>query len=766
MDTKDRATSSEDFQLLRFANAAGLDAMDVFERGPDGHLRVKPELKHLVVEHRTSKNKFTRRGLSALLYHSMEGHGEANYYPPEIVYTATGFHCFQGFFMAADGWVRDRLLTFIGSINAGTNTITADAGTPFTTADIGRWVQISSSLWPGNRGMRKILSLPGGTSPNAACVTDGYYEINEGPGATLFNGTTDGVSDIDQPGDTKVTWDESDGQYDSKIPNGTGVTTDGSWAAARCAGRRATLISSDTGNPLRRVSLTYVSSSPYRELEILIYAAAGTLVRAISADITDTITPKGSAALVQLLNGNFTISDEGKTLKISGAVNAVNNRQVTILNYVDPTHVYVEVTDFVRVPDVTFAPMVSETGVFMSTAEQDGVWSAALRSGNDKYIDDLPIKTVGLAEGVACGSGESANRVGIRSNIGTGPTFFGVSDRVYQHEGSTTHRYVTGETLGSVGTDGYFVNEGLPVDEVGGYEGYKAFDGNVRGEATLGYVDLGGTYRSLTGPNHTIARVWQLAKDLVGYRLTFPLNTNRLYCPDTWQVWYLDKAKAPGGLASNLDPSNHTHWTQCPTGGVQSAQSNTIYDAGQYGVAYTIAVPSGNCYGLKLYNANPLGGATYGMYIAEMYAWTNMGTVTITANVNDRLMVAIDDAGSVWRRFDIGTVSATNSVTNLVNAINKKVRGWGLEAVRSNHGFLWLRSTVAGKYSKCNIGQTTTPANPDYSPTNVPLGLTAEHGATPTQKVGVTIPFTKRICDAAAFIYRVNLSSDLPGAAG
>jgi hypothetical protein len=740
--------------------------MDVFERGPDGRMRVKEELKYLVTEHRTSKNKFTRRGLSALLYHCMEGHGEANYYPPEIVYTATGFHTFQAFFVASDGWVRDRLLTFLGSINAGTNTITADSGTPFTTADIGRWISIISSVWPGNRGLRQILSLPGGTSPNAACVTDGYYESNEGPGATLFDGVIDGISYIDQPGDAKVTWDESDGQYDSKIPNGTGATTDGGWAANRCAGRRATLISSDTGNPLKRTALTYVSSSPYRELEILIYAAAGTLVRAVSADITDSITPAGSCAIIQLLNGNFTISDEGRTLKISGATNAANNRQVSIRKYVDATHVYVEVTDFVRVPGITFAPMVSEVGAFMSTPEQDGVWSNAARAGNDKYLDDFPIKTIGLAEGVACGSGEASNRVGIRSNVGTGPTFFGVSDRVYQHETASTHRYITGETLGGVGTDGYFVNEGLPVDEVVGYEGYKSFDGDVRGEASLGYVDLGGTYHSLAGSNHTIARIWQTAQDLVGYRLTFPLNTNRLYCPDSWQVWYLDKAKAPGGLSANLDPSNHAHWTQCPTGGTQSGQVNNIFDAGQYGYGYTIAVPSGNCYGLKLYNANAYGGASYGIYVAEMYAWTNMGTVTITANVNDRLEVAIDDAGSVWKRFDIGNVSATNSVTNLVNAINKKVRGYGLEAVRSNHGFLWFRATVAGQYSKCKIGQTTTPGNPDYSPANVPLGFTAEHGATPTQQVGITIPFVKRICDAAAFIYRVNLSSDLPGAAG
>lgn len=765
MDSKDRSTANEDFQLLRIENAAGLNAMDVFERGPDGRMQVKPELKHLVAEHRISKNKFTRRGLSALLYKTLVGHGEANYYPPEIVYGPAN-NPFSGFFVASDGWTRDRLLTFLGSINAGTNAITADSGTPFTTADIGRWIQITSSVNTGNRGMRQILSLPGGTSPNAACVTDGYYEASEGPGATLFNGTSDGVSYIDQPGDAKITWDESDGQYDSKIPNGTGAATDGSWAAVRCAGRRSTLISSDTGNPLRRVALTYVSTSPYREMEILIYAAAGTLVRAVSADITDSITPAGSCAIIQLLNGNFTISDEGKTLKISGSVNAANNRQVVIRKYVDAQHVYVEVTDFVRVPNVTFAPMVSETGVFMSSADQDGVWSQALHWGNDKYIDDFPIRTIGLAEGVACGSGESANRVGIRSNIGTGPTFFGVSDRVYQHEMASTHRYITGETLGSVGTDGYFVLEGLPVDEAVGYEGYKAFDGDVRGEATLGYVDLGGTYRSLPGSNHTLARVWQAAKDLVGYRLTFPLNTNRLYCPDAWQVWYLDKAKAPGGLAANLDPSNHAHWTQCPTGGTQSGQVNNIYDSGQYGYGYTIAVPSGNCYGLKIYNCNAYGGATYGVFISEMYAWTNMGTVTITANSNDRLMVAIDDAGSVWRRFDIGTVSATNSVTNLVNAINKKVRGYGLEAVRSNHGFLWLRATVAGQYSKCNIGQTTTPANPDYSPANVPLGFTAEHGATPTQQVGITIPFTKRICDAAAFIYRVNLSSDLPGAAG
>lgn len=776
MDFRDQASLNDDFQLIRLADVSGLDPMDVFERGPDGRLRVKPELRKHVLEHRSSKNKFTRRGLAALLYHCMEGHGEANYYPPEIVYTATGFHTFAGFFVVADGWTRDRLLTFTGSINAGTKTITADAGTPFTTADIGRWIQISSSVFYGNRGMRKILSLPGGTSPNAACVTDGYYESNEGPGATLFNGTTDGVSYISKPGDVKITWDESDTQYDSKIPAGTGASTDGSWTAARQGGHRATLISSDTGNPLRRTALTYVSGSPYRELEILVYAAAGSLVRSISGDITDTIAPAGSMALITLLNGNFTISDEGKVLKISGAYNAANNRQVTIHKFVSATQVYVEGPDHNRTEDQTFAQWVAEsasvTGVFMSSVDQDGVWSAANRFGNLKYIDDLPIKTIGLAEGVDCGNGESANRVGIRSNVGTGPTYLGVSDRVYQHEFSgSLHRYIAGETLGSVGTDGYFVLEGPPVDEAVGYEGDHAFDGNVRDEASLGYVNLGNTYRSGIGTaNHTLARVWQTAKDIVGVRITFPLNTNRLYCPDAFQVWYLDKTKSPTypapGCEAQLNPSNHAHWTICPTGGTWSGQVNNIYDAGQYGYAYTVAMPAGTCYGIKLYNCTSYGGASYEIHVAEMYLWTNMGTVTVTANTNDRLMVAIDDAGTVWRRFDIGSVTATNSLTNLLNAINKKVRGYGLEAVRSNHGFLWLRATVAGKYSKCKIGQTTTPANPDYSPANVPLGFTAEHGATPTQKTGITVPFVKRPCDAAAFIYRVNLSTDLPGAAG
>ncbi len=750
-----------EFRLLRLKNAAGLNAMDIFERGPDGRFRIKPESAASICEERIVRNKFTRRGLSAILYRCLVGHGEDNYYPPEMTYNQS-VNPFQAFFIAGEQWAKDRALSFVGSITAATKTITADSGTPFTTADIGRWLYMDAqagSGW-GNMGVRKIVSLPGGTSPNASCVTDGVYAADAAAGTTLFS-THGGVYYVTHPGDAKVLWDESDGQFDSKIPAGTGVADN--WVQ-RTEGRRVTLITSDTGNPFRRAAISWIGSNPYRELEILLYATAQTCLRTISPDITDSITPSGSLALIQLMNAAFTISDEGRILKISDASNAVNCRQAQIVKYVDGQHVYVESQDTMRHLGITQSPFISETGAFMSVANQDGVWNAATRAGGDKYLDDLAIKTIGLSEGVNAGHDESANRIGVRSIVGTGPTYIGVSDRVYQHEGSSLHRYAAGELLGTYG-DGYYVSETVPPDEETGYEGDKAFDGDVEAEAVDGAaVDLGGTYRSKAGSNHILGRVWSSAKDLTGYRLTFPLDTNRLYCPTDWQVWYLDKSLAPGGLAANLEPANHSHWTQL-MGYTKTGQVTNIYDSGQYGYEYLLSgIPSGNCYGLKLYNMNAYG-SSYAVYIAEFYLFTAMGTVTVTANNNDRLMVATDDSGTVFKRFDIGSVTATNDVSNLLTAINRQVRGYGLEAVRSNHGFLWLRGTAAGQYSKIKIGQTTTPGGTDYSPANTPLGFTARYTSTPVQKTGVTIPFVKGPCDPVAFIYRVNMSSDLPGGA-
>jgi len=719
---------TQSFRLIRFKDVEGLDAEDLLEYTPDG-IQVRSEMLGKVVEDAVHRNKWTRRGLTRILYECFKGHsGSTSLYPAEVTYGQQN-NCFAALFVAADdaGTAASRSISgnALDTITKSSNQIYLVNGN-FTGADVGKLIQITGGTREGNKGFRLITQVLGATT----VVVTGYGSS----GGFASNATENfgGVAlwTIVRPADARVEWNESDGQFNTKIPQGNA-----SGAALSERGSRACLISDTAASTFRRMSIGYVTTNPFREIEYVFYALGSSISRNVTGSPLDSIFAQTNT--ITLTNANFSPSDVGKILKISGASNSINNGQRRITVYVDNTHVKT---------DGQYAIDAYEN--FMSAQAQDGLYSASAETGY-KGLDYLPLKTIGLSEGIACGSSETSNRTGIHSVLGIQPTLQGVCDRIYVHEGTGLHKYTGAETLGTFG-DGY-----VQDSSVGNFTGDKICDGYVQGEGLDGYVNLGSRWMSTAGSNHIIGRVWSTttAKKLTGIRIIFPLGENKNNCPDSFFIQYLD-ASTVGDIPGNLQPANNSCWTTI--GSLYSNQGDTIFSNREYGVEYTFTIPGGaDAYGIRLYNLNAYSN-TAAVEVAELYAFTAVPTILMTADTTDQLRLAIKASplSADFRNFYLGSLSTT-SVATLVNTLNAQLRGYQIEAVRSNFGYLWIRGTVQG-----NNSYLTLDSIDNGSSANTLLGMPVS--TIRRAKQGATQVIMKLPCDALAIIYRFAISGDLP----
>ena len=269
------------------------------------------------------------------------------------------------------------------------------------------------------------------------------------------------------PADALVEWAESDMQYNAKIPPTS--------ASAAGVGKRGLLLSKTTGTGIKRNSTAYVSGSPYRELEYTFFAQINT-----PAYATGIITPVAGSLLAD--TDYFTISDginpavlfefdsdgtvtSGRVAVRYTAGDSAAQVQASIIYAINRvlllyitasvgSGVNVNVTHDIggTIGNVSMSENVGAGGFVVSglTGGSDTTMETA-----DEGVDNLPIKSVGMAAAVACGNGEASSSWGIRSILGIAPTFQGKNQRTFMHEGTGLHLYVTGETIGAVGTDGY-----------------------------------------------------------------------------------------------------------------------------------------------------------------------------------------------------------------------------------------------------------------------------------------------------------------------
>ena len=757
-----------------------VELRDLFDITPNG---LRPKDPSRVREDISSKNKWLKRGLSYIMHHALSAHGGGPYVPADIT--------------------------------------------------------ASQTTWPFNA---------------LVFVADKW---NSQPPV--------GAPDYD--GDARVDWSESDGASNVVIPPADSPTTPRSPAGQ---GRRGLDLDDTSSTILKRVSTSYIDSSPYREGEFVVYAAPQDLN---TVKATGTITTVAAALIadnewfelndgLQIRRFEFDKSSPGAftfgnyRIPLTGGETADQVRDLIILaiNAQEDDELLMDAVS----GGAATVNLTHRTGGYIGnlTHPTDGVadvgFVLSVMAGgvgverDDNEIDNLPIKGVGLTADVDCGASEANSLWGIRSVIGLAPTFQGDSDRQYEHEGKNLHEYVPAETVAGVGLDGYVTNgaateasidtitpnvldsiasnvmvltdavddctggqgftvkrhfrkrvkitggnndgleftikkilsptsfetweamtdEAAPtgvtsVEIVEDYQGQNVFDGRVENEGRIdgttadddpyGQVQHGEKWVPDTigaSPDYAwVGRVWPTPKKIRGIRICVPAGVHKDAVPNYFKIQYLDGAKGD-------EPANTAHWTDFTNGDFSAtAQGDDIFEAGLYGMEYTFPDTLPLTKGVRIVGIQAIDPSTVPEIAALMIFqdWDPSGTgVQLVSGTDDRLDLAVDGVPN-YRRFDLGSVSPTQDMQDMVDAINARVRGWQLEAVRSRFGFLWVRGTVAGNNSDVDIDNPSGMAN-------AVLGLPAS----PTQRTGLTQVVRKLPPDALTVIYRFSISGDLP----
>ena len=780
MQVNDRTGFSGRIQMYSHKKAVGLAFEELFER-VDGAWRPRAEHAELLKAETEAKNKVLLRGLSYFLHGLLAGHSGGPFVPTQITANQTT-NPFAAFFVLADD----------------------DPDTPT------------------------------------------------------------------YPADAKPDWNESNGTYDSKIAPNPGAAGKG----VRCV-----LLSDTTGPGLKRNSIAYPTSNPYREIEYTMFAQAnvpiyanGSVTFVVGSSHTDgewfTLDDGINPPITFELDSDSSVSpwdgDPANNVPIpfTGSETADQMRDLAI-DAVNGVMAYMSLNryDSELGSGLLITASSGGSGVMALVHDPGGeignqaitVSSAPAFSGskvdlsggsdssletNDDGIDNLPAKGVGLAAGVQCGDGEANSTIAARSVTGLASIAQGVSDRDYHHEGTGLHSYSGAETIGTYG-DGYHAsseqednlrsiatdvgdsvvaatkvvrmkngaftsddlglalkftsgtNTGLKtivkvisaydvvvletvVDESSGFAcdvvhpgtGDKAFDGDIYAEGNKGYVDLGGKWRSssTSGP-HSIARVWAASKSVHGVRVISAPNVPKTNCPDIFKIQKLaTQAQGnPSGptVEDDLEPANDLHWIDvgAEVDFTASSQDNAIFDAAEEGVEYLFNAPT-TTRGIRISTLQASTSST-DVQLGEFMIFGEVAAITFTGGVDDALRVAtngipaspgVPGSEGSYRTFEFGDLVTSGDVTqedvqDIADWLNKELRGFNLQALRSNLGILWIRTTTAGYKDQMDIDS---------------LG----NGSTALTKLGLgTAVILKFPEDAMTFIYRFNISGDLPVAA-
>lgn len=298
------------------------------------------------------------------------------------------------------------------------------------------------------------------------------------------------------------------------------------------------------------------------------------------------------------------------------------------------------------------------------------------------------------------------------------------------------------------------------------YDGMNAFDGRVENEGLVntdtsdddpkGTVQHGEQWKANTigsAPEYAwVGRVWPSPKKVRGVRICVPPGCPKEAVPNRFLIQYLDGAKGD-------EPADYPiatgDWTTYTNGDFSSTdQGDELFEAGAYGVEYLFPDTLPWTKGVRIVGIRAIDTSTpprIGAFMIFADLDPSGTGVQLTSGVDDRLDLATDGVPN-YKQFNVGSVGPSQDMQDFVDAINAQVRGWQLEAVRSQFGFLWVRGTVAGNYSLTDI------QNPSGS-CNVKLGLPS---AAAEQRAGITQVVCKLPPDALTIVYRFSMSGDLP----
>lgn len=617
-----------------FESEKSIDGDRIFNR--DENFRLIPLVKNSIKENRIVKNKFTKRGLGALLHQCLLGH-TGNVYAPNEITDAT---------------------------------------------------------------------------------------VNPFPFFCLYGPS----------GDQRVEWVESDGANVTGLPNGSGVAN---------TGRRGVSVT-DAAGILRNIARTYVSTAPYSELEYIFLA-----------DINGTAQETTQKGI-----DNFAIESVAlqEAYDETGVATKIGVRSIVGL-----TPVLQGKTDRVWVHEsqqqgedlipnlYTGTTIATAVGYIESTSLADTIIDSTITTNaGDSIAVDGTITMLNATTDLSTTSGFDAN-VHTRKVIEiSGSTNNNRKFTIREVVSSTVIKVFEDSAITLADTNGFTAQVKTTL------QGYNVFDGRVENEGRVEVTDTG-TYSTpndtpgtvITGESwnsadvagpHKIGRVFSTDQDIAGIRIIVPIGTPKDLVPEDFKVQLLD----PGANGGNPRPAQDADWVDATA--LLTGQATAIFGAGVYGVEYSFA--STLCRGVRLTDMVAFA-PTRGVQISNFMCYEEMSAQALTSNTLNLKV----KAGDSFKIFDLPDVTSSQDINDFVTSLNTVLRGYQLEAVRSEFGFLWVRATVAGDNSQLFIEAEAG------SSANTELGLPV---AT-TTKTGITQAITKLASELLMIIYRIKINGDIPG---
>ncbi len=786
MKVRDSAGFSGRIAIHRHANAVGLDFEDLFER-IDGEWRPRAEYIDSL-ETTEARNKVLLRGLSYILHALLAGHPGGPYVPSQITANQTT-NPFQAFFLLAD--------------DAGATTYPADAKPDWGESNGTYDSKISPNPGVAGQGVRCVL-LSDTTGPGLKQVsiayptTNPYREIEY----TMF-----AQANTPAYASGSVTFvagsSHSDGEWFQ--------LSDGINPAVTFELDLNSSVSEWDGDPTNNVPVRFTGSETADEMKDLAIAAVNGVISWMSLNrYPDEV---GSGLLITASSGGTGVMslahDVGgeignTTIEVSTSP-AFSGSKVNFSGGSDSSlETNDDGIDNLPIKGLGLAAGVQcgdgEANSTIGTRSVIGLASTAQGISDREYFHEgtglhsySGSETIGTyGNGYHSSSEQEDNLRSISSDSGDSVT--AATKVIRMMNGNFTGsdlglgiKFTSGTNTGTktivnvISVYDVQVAEAV-VDESSGFTcdvihpgtGDKSFDGDIYCEGNRGYVDLGDKWRSTTssGP-HAIARVWATSKAIHGVRVVSAANVNKANCPDLFKVQKLATQSQGNGsgpvLEDDLEPANDAHWIDvgAEVDFTSTSQDDNIFDAAEVGYEYLFTSPT-TTRGIRLASMTA-STSTSDVQIGEFLIFGEVAAISFTAGVDDALRIAtngvptgpgVPGSPGSYTTFEFGDLTTSGDISqedvqDVADWLNKELRGYNLEAVRSDLGILWIRSTTEG-----NEDQVDFDSLANGSTALLKLGL----GTAAFQKVGRTEVELKFPGDAETFIYRFNISGDLPAA--
>lgn len=416
------------FRLVRHRPPfPGAQFEDLWDRLPDGTL-VPKDRKGIAQEH-ICNNKYTKRGLSYMLYALQAGHGLGTALIDTSITGATTSNPFEALFLMTDVPSPPRPTPYDGDARplwTESDTSNDPYIPPAPTPDSA----VSHYMYEGRRGCKYHGSSPNTSGPGLKYVSSSWVgEPPYGEGELIFYAQAQIEGETLATGFVEVT--------------GVAGWVDGTDTFTISDGLNPPVIFEfDTDG----VITEGVPGTNYRTR---VYVGDTPTLQVVAQRIRDAINA---------------LDDR---LYITAELDDVVNTRVNLTNYAGGTIGNVAITE--TVADASFAKsgMAGATDPVTTGVDMD-----------DTQICNFPIQSIGMAMNRNCGNGETNSKIGLRAILGLAGTVQGVCDRRWVHEhfnyatsgAEDLHKYVPAEQFGtirgSLGTAAGYVTSGETADTV------------------------------------------------------------------------------------------------------------------------------------------------------------------------------------------------------------------------------------------------------------------------------------------------------------